>query len=83
MTDTGGNISQLPQSIPKKYYAQAEGEYQQSDGGWNFPCASTLPNITFGVGTSHIVMAEKNFIFNPLADGINCYGAIQGTDDGS
>lgn len=83
MTDTGGNISQLPQSILKKYYAQVKGAYQQSDGGWNFPCSSTLPNITFGVGTSRIVMAGKNFIFNPLADGINCYGAIQGTNDGS
>lgn len=83
MVDTGGNISQLPQSILKKFYAQVKGAYQQADGGWNFPCASVIPNFTFGVGNSKIVIQGKNFIFNPLADGINCYGAVQGTSDGS
>ncbi|KUJ22953.1 acid protease, partial [Mollisia scopiformis] len=83
MVDTGGNISQLPQSILKKFFAQVKGAYQQSDGGWNFPCASAVPNLTFGVGNSRIVISGKNFIFNPLADGINCYSAVQGTSDGS
>lgn len=83
MVDTGGNISQLPQSIIRKFFAQVRGAYQQSDGGWNFPCAAVIPSLTFGVGNSRIVISGKNFIFNPLADGINCYSAVQGTNDGS
>lgn len=83
MLDTGGNISQLPQSILKKFYAQVEGAYQQPDGGYAFPCESKIPDFAFGVGNSHIVVSGRNLIFNPLADGINCYGAVQGTSENS
>lgn len=81
MTDTGGNIASLPTSITKKYYAQVTGAYQQSDGAWCFPCKSTLPNFTFGVGTGRIIVYGKHLTFTTLADGINCYGAIQATGE--
>jgi hypothetical protein len=81
MTDTGGNISSLPKSITYKYYAQVAGSYLQADGAWAFPCKSTLPNFIFGVGNSRIMVAGKHMIFNPLADGVNCYGAIQASKE--
>ncbi len=83
MTDTGGNVVQLPESITLKFYAQVVGAYQQSDGSWCFPCASTLPDFTFGVGSAKIVVHGKHLTFTNLADGINCYGAIQPTGEDS
>lgn len=81
MTDTGGNIASLPKSITQKYYAQVTGSYMQSDGAWCFPCKSTLPDFTFGVGSARIVVYGKHLIFTKLADGVNCYGAIQATTE--
>jgi hypothetical protein len=39
------------------YYAQFSGFYQQSHGSWAYPCTSTLPDFTFDVGTSKLVIS--------------------------
>ena len=59
LTDTGGNLVLLPDSVIRKYYADVKGSYQQSDGSWCFPCKSTLPTFTFGVGNRKIVVPSK------------------------
>lgn len=59
LTDTGGNIVLLPESMTLNYYRRVSGSYQQSDGSWAFPCASALPTFTFGVGSSRIVVPSK------------------------
>jgi aspergillopepsin I len=59
LTDTGGNIVLLPQSMTLNFYQRVSGSYQQSDGSWAFPCATTLPTFTFGVGSSRIVVQSK------------------------
>lgn len=59
LTDTGGNVVLLPDSVIRKYYADVQGSYQQSDGSWCFPCKSALPTFTFGVGNRKIVVPSK------------------------
>lgn len=81
LTDTGGNLILLPQSIAQKYYSYVSGAYQQSDGSWCFPCSSALPSFTFGVGSFRAVVDSKHMVFAGLSDGVNCYGAIQLTDE--
>ena len=81
LTDTGGNLVLLPQSVTVKYYSYVRGAYQQGDGSWCFPCSTTLPTFTFGVGSSKAVVDSKHMIFAGLADGVNCYGAIQATTE--
>lgn len=83
LTDTGANLVLLPNSITMNFYSHVEGAYKQSDGSWCFPCSATLPSFTFGVGGSLAVVAAKHLIFSGLADGINCYGAIQATGESS
>ena len=82
LTDTGGNLVLLPQSVILKYYADVKGAYQQSDGSWAFPCKSVLPSFTFGVGIYKIVVPAKTLVFAELGtDRVNCYGAMQATSD--
>ncbi|KAH6713644.1 aspartic peptidase domain-containing protein [Leptodontidium sp. MPI-SDFR-AT-0119] len=81
MTDTGGNISMMPESIASRYYKLVAGSYKQVDGTWIFPCKATLPNFVFGVGSSRIVVTGKNFILTNLPDGINCIGGIQSREE--
>ena len=83
LTDTGGNLVLLPQSIIDKFYSYVKGAYHRSDGSWCFPCSSTLPTFTIGIGDSRVVVAAKHMVFAGLADGINCYGAVQATGESS
>lgn len=76
LTDTGTNLVNLPESIAYDYYAQVNGSYM-SNGGWTFPCTTTLPSFTFGVGKSRFTVGSKHMIFTGLDDGVNCIGAIQ------
>lgn len=80
LTDTGTNFIILPESIATTYYARVKGSYM-SDGGWTFPCTTTLPTFTFGVGSSRFTVGAKHMIFIALDDGINCIGAIQPTGE--
>lgn len=57
LADTGGNVGTFPPAMAAAYYAQVVGATQQvSDGSWIFPCSSTLPTFTFGLGSSRIVV---------------------------
>jgi aspergillopepsin I len=81
--DTGCNLVLLPQSMTNKYYAQVKGAWQQSNGFWMYPCSSTMPTFTFGIGTTRLTVGPKNMVFLNLDDGVNCLGAIQQTDEDS
>lgn len=59
MMDMGMNIALLLESMATNYYRQVHGAYQQADGSWAFPCASTLPNLTMGIGSSRGVIPDK------------------------
>jgi hypothetical protein len=53
LTNTGTNV------VTTNYYHHVYGASQQSYGNWAFPCSSTLPTFTFGVGSSSIVIPAK------------------------
>jgi len=80
ITDSGTNLSTLPNSMVVAYYAQVTGAFQQSDGSWAFPCSTTLPNFTFGVGTGRIVVSGSVLSFSQISP-TNCYGGIQATSE--
>ncbi|CAG8973816.1 hypothetical protein HYALB_00005561 [Hymenoscyphus albidus] len=81
LTDSGTNLTLLPLSMAKKYYAQVAGAYQLSTGFWTFPCASTLPSFTFGIGAARVTIQPKNMVFLELDDNVMCLGAIQNTEE--
>ncbi|KAH8684826.1 aspartic peptidase domain-containing protein [Tricladium varicosporioides] len=81
LTDSGTNLVLMPVSIAKAYYAQVKGSRQQNNGFWAFPCSSTLPTFTFGVGNARFSIKAKNMIYIDFDEGVNCLGAIQNTEE--
>lgn len=81
LTDSGTNLVLMPLSIAKAYYAQVKGSRQQNNGFWAFPCSSTLPTFTFGVGNTRFSIKAKNMIYIDFDEGVNCLGAIQNTEE--
>jgi hypoxanthine-guanine phosphoribosyltransferase len=52
IVDTGTTLLFLPQSVVKTYYSQVSGAVlDNTQGGYTFPCAATLPNLVIGIGS--------------------------------
>ena len=48
------------------YYAKVSGaEYVSSQGGYTFPCSSTLPSLTLGVGSGRFTIPGTYINYAP------------------
>lgn len=77
--DTGTTLLYLPASIVKAYYAQVPGsKNSNADGGFVFPCSTTLPNFSITIGGVPQVIPGKHINYAPVQTGsTTCYGGIQ------
>ncbi len=81
IADTGTSLLLLPDDVVEAYYAQVSGAaVDNTQGGYVFPCSTTLPDFTFGIGSYRGVI-PGDFMNYATADNGNCFGGIQ-SDDG-
>ncbi|PSR80571.1 aspartic proteinase, partial [Coniella lustricola] len=77
IADTGTTLLMLPDEIIAAYYAQVDGaEDSTQEGGYIFPCDSTLPDFSFGVGDG-VITVPGSYINWAAIDTSTCYGGIQ------
>lgn len=80
IADTGTTLVYLPNAILQAYYKQIAGaQNSRSYGGWVFPCATTIPDFTFGVTADAKITIPGRFInYGPVTDGsATCFGGLQ------
>ena len=79
VVDTGTTLLLLPQSVCTAYYKQVAGAaYDSAEGGYTFPCSTTLPSLTLGVGTYRAVVPGSYFNYAPVDTGSStCFGGLQ------
>lgn len=79
IADTGTTLLMLPDAVVTDYYSQvANAEDSTTEGGYVFPCDSTLPDFSFGVGSGSVTV-PGSYINWAAVDTTNttCYGGIQ------
>ncbi|RDL35453.1 uncharacterized protein BP5553_07384 [Venustampulla echinocandica] len=78
MADTGTTLLLLEDSIVKQYYAKIpDSYYSGSQGAYVFPCNSTMPDFTFGIGNYRGSIPGSYLNYANL-NAMVCYGGIQG-----
>lgn len=79
IADTGTTLAMLPDAVVADYYSQVSGASDSTtEGGYVFPCASTLPDFSFGVGSGSVTIPGSYINWAALdATNTTCYGGIQ------
>ncbi|CAK7269586.1 hypothetical protein SEPCBS119000_003644 [Sporothrix epigloea] len=79
IADTGTTLLLLSNSIVKAYYKKVSTSYYSSTyGAYVFPCSTTVPSFTFGVGSLRIVIPADYMNYGPAEEGSStCYGGLQ------
>ena len=68
LTDTGTTLLYLPQTVVTAYYNQVPGaSYNSNQGGYTFPCSTTLPSITLGLGSYRAVVPGSYINYAPVS----------------
>jgi hypothetical protein len=77
IADTGTTLILLPADIVASYWSQVQYAYlEPSLGAYIFPCSSTPPNFTFGIGNYRGVVPGNYMDYGPVTS-YWCYGGIQ------
>lgn len=77
IADTGTTLLLLDQSIVTAYYNQVSGSaYVKAFGGYVFPCASSLPNLSFVI-SGYKAAVPGNYMSYARANTTHCYGGLQ------
>ncbi len=79
IADTGTTLLYLPDSIVNSYYRTVQGaKNDQQQGGYTYPCAANLPNISFKIGSYTAVVPGNYITYAPVdASGRTCFGGLQ------
>jgi aspergillopepsin I len=79
IADTGTSLVYLPTAIVTAYYRQVSGATNsRSYGGYVFPCASTLPSFTFGVGSARFTIPPSYVNYARVTPtSSTCFGGLQ------
>ncbi|ROV94999.1 hypothetical protein VMCG_08317 [Cytospora schulzeri] len=80
IADTGTTLMLLPTDVTVAYYQSVpDAKYDQTQGGYVFPCDADLPDFSFGVGENTIVVPGSFINYSPVdKTNSSCYGGIQG-----
>ncbi|MCJ1401339.1 Type I transmembrane sorting receptor [Xylographa trunciseda] len=77
IVDTGTTLLLLPVSVVKAYYAKVAGAANSNtEGGYIFPCTSTLPSFTLGIAAYRAVVPGPYVNYAPV-NSTYCFGGIQ------
>ncbi|KAI4178204.1 MAG: hypothetical protein L6R41_008491, partial [Letrouitia leprolyta] len=68
IADTGTTLLYLPSNVVTAYYGKVSGaRYNSAQGGYTFPCSSTLPSITLGIGSYRAVVPGSYINYAPVS----------------
>jgi len=83
IADTGTTLLYIPTAAVKAYYAKVPGSKNDStQGGYVFPCSTTLPNWTAIIGGTKHTVPGQYINYSPISDGSDtCFGGIQDDSD--
>ncbi|KIX06936.1 uncharacterized protein Z518_04912 [Rhinocladiella mackenziei CBS 650.93] len=80
IADTGTTLLLMDDSIVSAYYDQVDGaKYDNTQGGYTFPCSADLPDFAVGIEDYHAVIPGSFMNFAP-ADSSTCYGGLQSNE---
>ena len=69
IADTGTTLLYLPDAVVSAYYARVpSASYSSTQGGYIFPCGTSLPSITLGISNYKAVIPGSFIEYAPLAN---------------
>lgn len=86
ITDTGTTLLLMGDSAVDNYYdAVSSASYDSDQGGYTFPCSTTLPPISLRIGdTNYATVPGTSLNYAPTdSSGDTCFGGIQSVGEGS
>ena len=89
IADTGTSLMLVDEGVAGAYYSHVQGAtFSESQGGFIFPCDADLPDLSVGVGPTHMATVPGNFInFASTGESLNgqplCFGGVQSGGAGS
>ncbi|KAH9874515.1 hypothetical protein IAQ61_003704 [Plenodomus lingam] len=81
IADTGTSLLLVDQEVAEAYYSQVEGaQLNQQVGGFIYPCAAALPDISVAIGDSYMAKIPGDQVTFTTVDQANtaCFGGVQG-----
>ncbi|KAF2428995.1 acid protease [Tothia fuscella] len=82
MADTGTSLWYAPPAVANAYWANVTGAtWRAIRGGWTYPCAAKLPDITLIISGNKVTVPAINMNYQTISS-TECYGGIQRTEDG-
>ncbi|KAG2170207.1 MAG: CBS-domain-containing protein [Aureobasidium pullulans] len=77
IADTGTTLMYLPSSSVTAYWAQVTGSgYDKNQGGYTFPCSSTLPDFNLVVGGNKFTVPGSYMNYAQISY-TTCFGGLQ------
>ncbi|KAI4179957.1 MAG: hypothetical protein L6R41_007541 [Letrouitia leprolyta] len=79
IADTGTTLLYLPDDVVDAYYGAVNGaENDSQQGGYTYPCSTSLPSISFAIGSYTAVVPGTFVNYAPVDEsGTTCFGGIQ------
>ncbi len=80
IADTGTTLLLLDPEIVKTYYSQTAGaQFNQTVGGWTYPCDTELPAFRIGFDNGyHVTIPGRYMTYTEVEPGSSvCYGGLQ------
>lgn len=79
IADTGTTLLYLPDDIVDSYYGAVQGaKNDQQQGGYTYPCAAELPEISFEIDSYTAVVPGTFITYAPVdTSGQTCFGGLQ------
>lgn len=69
VADTGTTLLYLPDAVVQDYYgAVPSASYSSSQGGYTYPCGTSLPSMSFSIGTYWAVIPGSFINYAPTDD---------------
>lgn len=81
IADTGTSLLLVDQPVAEAYYSQVQGAQLNAQvGGFIYPCAAALPDISVAIGDSYMATIPGNQVTFATVDQANttCFGGVQG-----
>ncbi|TVY71406.1 Aspergillopepsin-1 [Lachnellula suecica] len=84
ITDTGTTLLLMGDSAVDNYYAAVSGaSYDNSQGGYTFPCSATLPTLSIRIGSTNYATVPGSVLNFGTVSGSTCFGGLQSVGSGS
>jgi aspergillopepsin I len=77
IADTGTSLLLIDDQVVNDYYSGVSGaQMDPNQGGYTFPCSTTLPDIYLGIGNYQALVPGSGLTYTSI-DGSTCFGGIQ------